>query len=335
MIKPSKYLLVFSSLFVLLGTGLFVSSQKFLPILLQHTVYYCQSALNSFSMRIPGGIGAFLTGMLLLLIGFAVTKLLVSYVKVISFRKKLHGRTQPNVAFNQLISTLGLRSKAFLVKNSKPFAFCHGIRHPKIYISTALFEMMNASELAVILRHEKYHLEHKDPFIMLFAEIAKSLFPFFPLLSDLIHNYRIEREIKADHQATHNLGNSKPLVSVLKKLLLCEPIGQYAFAPAFADHETLEMRIRALVNKDCYLMKFNLLNVFISILTVGVFMILVIAPVKAIEMHKEDSDAMMVCLQNDSCATWCRENKTVVPYSKAPNASYPHTPITPVLSPVE
>lgn len=335
MIKPSKYLLAFASLFVLLGTGLFIASQKFLPILLQHTVYYCQSVLNSFSMQIPGGIGAFLTGILLLLIGFAITKLMVSYVKVITFRKRLHCRIQPSIVFNQLIKTLNLQDKAFLVKNGKPFAFCHGIRYPKIYISTALFEMMDASELEAILRHEKYHLEHKDPFIMLLAEIAKSLFPFFPVLSDLIHNYRIEREIKADYQATHDLGNSKPLVSVLKKLLLCKPIKQYAFAPALADHETLELRIKALVNKDYYLMKFNLLNVFTSILTIGVFMILVIAPVQAIEMHEEDSDVMMVCLQDDACATWCRENRSVVPYSKTPNASYPHASMTSNMSPAE
>lgn len=335
MIKPSKYLLAFAGLFVLLGAGLFITCQKYLPILLQHTVYYCQSVLNSFSIQIPGGTGAFLTGTLLLLIGFAVIKFLVSYAKVISFRKYLRSRTQPSVVFSQLVSTLGLRDKVSLVRNNKPFAFCHGIRHPKIYISTALFNMISASELEAILRHEKYHLEHKDPFIMLLAEIAKSLFPFFPLLSDLIYNYQIEREIKADHRATYDLGDSRPLVSVLKKLLLCEPIKQYAFAPALADHETLEIRIKALVKKDHYLMKFNLLNVFISIVAIGVFVVIVVAPVHAIEMHEEDSDVMMVCLQNDACAAWCRENRSVVPYSKTLNASYPQAPMTSNMSPAE
>ena len=332
MIKPSKYLLAFASLFVLLGTGIFIASDKFLPILLRHTVYYCQTALKSFSMQIPGGIGPLLTGSLLLLIGYAIAKLLVSYIKVVSFRRELRTQTQSNEIFDQLLYKIGLQGKALLVKNSKPFAFCYGIRHPKIYLSSALFNMMSTPELEAILRHEQYHLEHKDPFIMLLAEIAKSLFPFFPLLSDLMHNYRIEREIKADYQDTHDLGTSKPLVSVLRKLLLCESIEQYAFAPALADHETLEMRIKALVNKDCHFTKFSLLNIVISFLSIGIFMVLVIAPVQAVEMHDQGDDVMMVCLQNDACAAWCKENRTVSPYSKVPNTSTPHVPMTSSIS---
>lgn len=274
-------------------------------------------------MRIPGGIGTFLTSLLLLLVGYTAIKLVVSYIKVGSFRGKLLAQTEPNEVFDQLVTRLGLQGRAFLIENSKPFAFCHGIRHPKIYLSTALFTMMSASELEAILRHEQYHLEHKDPFIMLLAEIAKSLFPFFPLLSDLIHNYQIEREIKADYQATHDLGTSKPLVSVLKKLLRSEQIEQYAFAPAIADHETLEMRIKALINKDYYFMKFSIVNIFISIVSVGAFMIVAMAPIQAVEMDNQGSDVMMVCLQNDSCVAWCKENKIVVPSFMTPAFSSP------------
>lgn len=326
MVKPSKYLLAFAGLFALLGTGLFVASGKFLPIFLQHTVYYCQSVLSSFSMKVPDEIGTFLTGLLLLLIGYSITKLMVSYVNVLSIRGKLRGQIQQNEIFDQLLSALGLQGDAFLIKSSKPFAFCHGIRHPKIYLSTTLFNLMSASELEAVLRHEQYHLEHKDSLIMLLAEITKSLFPFFPLLSDLIHNYRIEREIKADRHATHNLGTSKPLISVLKKLLLCDPIDKYAFAPALADHETLEMRIKALVNKDYHIMKFSVLNILISILSIVVLMILAIAPVQAIEMHDQKDDIMMVCLQRNFCSSWCKENRTVAPYSHAQMSSAPSTP---------
>ncbi len=329
MIKPSKYLLAFASLFVLLGTGLFVASGKFLPILLQHTVYYCQSALSSFSMRIPGGIGTFLTGSLLLLIGYAITKLLVSYVKVVSFREKLHAQTQPNKVFDQLLSTIGLQGKAFLVRDSKPFAFCHGMRHPKIYLSTALFKMMSTSELEAILRHEQYHLEHKDPFIMLLAEIVRSLFPFFPLLSDLLHNYQIERELAADYEAIRQLGSPKAIISVLKKLLCVEPIEQYAFAPALAEHETLEVRIKVLTHKEFHRMNFGLFNMLVSIFSIGVFAAIFVVPVQAVELHNTNQNVMMVCMEGNNCTRWCKENETVIPpMSKASNAStsYSSTP---------
>ncbi len=335
MIKPSRYFLAFASLFVLLGTGLFIASQKFLPILLQHTVYYCQSALRSFSMQIPGGTGTFLMSLLLLLVGYAITKLMLSYVKVVSFRGKLHAQMQADEVFDQLVGTLGLRGRASLVSNNKPFAFCHGVRHPEIYISTALFSMITHQELEAVLLHEKYHLEHKDSFILLLAEIMRSLFPFFPLLTDLIHNYQIERELEADHEASHSLGSSRSLVSVLKKLLLVEPVEQYTFAPALADHETLEVRIQTLTKKNARFIKFSFLNVVLSVLSIVVFVVLVSVPVQAIEMHEENSDVMMVCLQNDVCASWCKENRTVVPRSKTPNASYPNSPMTPAFPSVE
>ncbi len=322
MIKPSKYLLAFASLFVLLGTGLLVTSSKFLPILLQHTVYYCQTTLSSFSTRIPGGIGTFLTGILVLLVGYTLAKLTLTYLKIISFRKRLHVEVAQNDIFRKVVQKLSLDNKAYLINDIKPFAFCYGIRRPKIYVSTKLLEMISPTELEAILRHEQYHLEHKDPFIMLLAEVAKSLFPFFPLLSDLIHNYKIEREISADYQVTQNLGTSNSLISVLKKLLLCDPIEQYAFAPALADHESLEVRIKALVHKDYSFARFKFFNIVVSLLSIGLFTVLVTAPVQAVELHNEHQDVMMVCMQGNECAQWCKKNATVIPrMTKSSNAS--------------
>ncbi len=332
MIRPSKYLILFTSVSAILGIAVFISSQKFLPILLQHTVYYCQSVLDSFSIHIPNGLGTLLTGLLLLVVSFTIAKFIITYGKVVFFRKKLHSKVQENRKFNQVTEKLDLSNRAYLVEDEKPFAFCHGIRHPKIYLSTALLLMVNVSELEAILLHEKYHLEHKDSFIMFLAELTKSLFPFFPLLSDLMLNFRIERELAADHEATQKLGNSASLISVLKKLLTIEPVQHYAFAAALADHETLEIRIKTLMKKGTYFMKFRPLNLLASALSIAVFVVLIVAPVQAIEMRDKESDVMMICLQSDSCAIWCKENQTVIPNSKIPNASYPSSPLTPDMS---
>jgi beta-lactamase regulating signal transducer with metallopeptidase domain len=37
---------------------------------------------------------------------------------------------------------------------------------------------MSKEELEVILRHEKYHLEHRDGLTLLLATVVESLFPF-------------------------------------------------------------------------------------------------------------------------------------------------------------
>jgi len=330
MIKPSKYLLTFFGIFVLLGLSLLASSQKFLPLFLQHTVYYCESFLQSFSIQIPQSFGAFLLGFLALLVSFTLIKFVATYIKVTLFRNKLNQKLHKHKQFDQIVQKLDLSRKAFLVNDDRLFAFCHGIRHPGIYLSSGLFSIVNVNELEAILLHEKHHLEHKDALILLVAELTQSLFPFFPILSDLIHNYRTDRELSADHEVIQKMNDPAPLISILKKLLVAEPIPQFVLAPALADHETLEVRIKALTKKEIRFIKFGLLNVLVSVISIGVFVILTIAPVQAIEMHQHDSDVMMVCLQNDKCATWCKENQSVTPFSKAPNASYPHTPAIPM-----
>ena len=90
---------------------------------------------------------------------------------------------------------------------------------PKIYISTGLLSHLTKKELEAVLRHEQYHLENHDTFTMIVASVAHSLFPFFPLVSDLINKYRIDREIRADKFAVSKIGDQYPLVSVLKNFL--------------------------------------------------------------------------------------------------------------------
>ncbi len=324
MIKPSKYLLAFAGLFILLGTSVTLTSQKFLPLLLRHTVYYCQSILHSFSTRIPSGIGIFLAGALALAVGFALTNLLTVYLEIVHSRKKFQSQMQKNSIFSRLVNKLNLQGKAFLVPSKKPFAICYGVRYPKIYVSQTLFAIVNPKELEAILRHEKYHLDQKDSFTLLLAETARSLFPFFPLLSDLIQNFRIERELAADQAAVISMGSPKALISVLKKLLTVEPAERYALASALADHKTLEIRIKALTINYHRFSRFGLFNIGLSILSLGIFAVLVVAPVQAIELHDTQQDAMMVCAPGNECVRWCKENATVTPLmTKIPNASTP------------
>ena len=324
--KINKDLVLFFGLFFLLTAGIVNASNKFLPLLLQHTVYYCESFIQSISLHIPYEVGVAFVGILLFSLFVVFLKLVVSYLKIYFLRKKITAQVYQSKRFNAVVKKLGLEKHAFLIKNTQPFAFCFGIRSPKIYLSTKLVSMMNTTEVQAILLHEQYHLEHRDSLVLLLASLIKLVFPFFPLFTDFIRNYKIDREIEADQQSVLALGTSQPILCVLRKLLLCEPVHILDGAPAIADYDTLEIRIHQLVQDtpSKKFKRFNIINIVLSSFTLIVLFALGVAPVQAIEIHNQKQDVMMVCLQDDSCAAWCKENQSVRPFS--PQVRVSHMP---------
>lgn len=85
---------------------------------------------------------------------------------------KLRGSIAIDQNSEKLIENLGLQDKAVLVRSEKQFAFCLGIRTPKIYFSTGLVAQLFIKELEAVLRHEQYHLENYDTFTMIVASVA-------------------------------------------------------------------------------------------------------------------------------------------------------------------
>lgn len=323
MIRISKSLIIFTSLIFVLGVFALVSLQKLSP-LISHTAYYCQSLINSLSLPIPYylGIIPFLLFFTFLLV--AVVKLFIVYVKVQLTRKKLLKNCKFNTSFNTLLGKLKLEKKTYLIEDKKRFAFCLGVRSPKIYISTGLVDILTPGELEIVLRHEQYHLNNRDTLIMLIASAGESLLPFFPLISDFLRNYRIEREIKADAEAIQGFGDKKPLVSVLRKLL-ATPSMVTVTASAIADQDTLEPRIHALVKKEMHFRIFKAKHILISLFSVLTMSVITLAPVQAFEIHHEGEDAMMICTNSAECLNSCKQEYST--FRKNYNEVKMYTPI--------
>lgn len=298
--KINKNLFTFSVLTVFLGIIVLLASQKFLP-LFQRSLYYCQTFIQSLSIRIPHQLGYIFPTIFGVVVIAALIKFFFIYIQVQQIRKRMILKSQLNKRFSTLLQKIGINDQTHLVLNDKPFAFCFGIRKPKIYVSTATVSMMTEAELEAILIHEKYHLDNKDTLIMLLATVSQWLFPFFPLISDLLYNYRIEREIKADQETIHKLGDSQILISVLKKLLT-QPTITIATASAIVDSDTIEFRIKALVKHDYSYRKFSLINIFLSMIIAVILGGIILVPVHAVESHAESQDVMMVCLQGGRSA---------------------------------
>lgn len=309
MIRINKNLITFVGLIFLLGVSTLIVLQKLIPFA-RHTSYYCQSLINSFSLPISHYIGAIPFMLLFIFSAVATTKLLFILLKAQLLKRKLIKKSRTNPSFSALLEKLQLTDRTYFINSEKQFAFCLGIRKPKIYISTALVSLLNIQEVEAVLRHERYHLENRDTLTMIVASIGESLLPFFPLISDFLHNYRIEREIKADKEAIQGLGDEKPLIAVLKKLLGTPSVAMVSVA-AIADQDTLEPRILMLVKKDAHFRKFKIKHIFISVFSAFIMGAIVLSPVQAVEVHHEGVDVMMICPHGEACLNACKQEYSV------------------------
>ncbi len=329
MIRLNRHSFLFFSLALFLGLLLSGIFQKILPLLLQHTVYYCQQAFQAFSIRIPSSFSLFIYFVVGIVLLMVIAKVYFHFVTVQKLRKQfdMHVSEAKNKTIYDVVKKLHLEKKTVVFSDKKPLAFCLGIRNPKIYISTGIIAIMNEKELEAILLHEKYHLENRDTFTMLLASVIQFMFPFFPIITDLLTNYRIEREINADKEAIEFLGDNSPLISVLKKMLAM-PQPAIIGISAVAEYDSLEPRIRILTQKNFSRRKFKALNILISLCSVIILSTILLTPVQAIEMQSMHEKTTMVCMSGDSCAKWCKEHNTVVPFSQSKpqtNASHPYS----------
>src|SRR3989344_6452903 len=320
MIRINKNIALFSGLFLLLGSLLLFTLQKFSP-LIGHAAYYCQSLLVDATMiPIPYYLSIIPFAFLIIILAISVLKFFVLNIKVQFLKFKLRGNAILDHNVNELIKRLELQNKAILVQSEKQFAFCLGVRTPKIYFSTGLVAQLSIIELEAVLRHEQYHLESHDTFTMIVASVAHSLFPFFPPVSDLIKKYRIEREIKADKFAVTKIGDQSTLISALRKLLAFPTVETVAVA-AIADHDTLEPRIFSLVNKPYIRRQFRIRHLFITLFSSVVLATILAMPVHAKELHHEEHDVMMLCTDG-ACMNSCTSEKNLNKlYSEIPNAT--------------
>lgn len=317
--KINNYLLGFAGILTILTVSHFFIVFKYFRLLIHHGIYYCQEMVKALSLGLPGDLGKAAFGLLVLASLFTLIRMLGTIYKIYSFKKTLSKtKIRQEISLIYLLEKFDLREKVTIVNQKKPQAFCFGFLNPKIYISTGLLKLMSVSELEVILKHEKYHLENRDAFTMLLATLVESLFPFFPILSDFIKIYRTDREVKTDQFATSGSAVKKSLSTVLKKLLKLEPMINPAFIPGIISADTLEARIQSLLSLKTSYKTVGRRNLFISLVSVIALVGLMVTPVNAIEIHEEGHDLVMLCNQTSTCESKCPEHTLMRLQSRKP-----------------
>lgn len=230
------------------------------------------------------------------------------FLRTKRFKHKLENYIPHTKKLSAVLKKLYLVDKTYLLKSDKLFAFCYGIRTPKIYLSSAMVSMADSAELEAVLRHEQYHLQHKDTFTIFIISIIQSVLKFIPGAGILARNIHIDLEIKADLYAVQALGNKKPLLNIIKKILK-EPRDNFAFVPAVGAYNTLEPRIYALTRHDFRFKRISYTYIVFSICTLTILLVGILTPVYAHEVYK-NKEARITC-----------------PEKIQQNVSYPYTPV--------
>lgn len=308
--KINKHIGLFSSMLAISGIILFLIIKKFSP-LLGHAAYYCQSLFTDSNMtHIPYFFTIIPIALVVTILTGSIIKFLTLSIKAKILQHKLISRVTINKKVLKIIVDLGIANETIVIKSTDKFAFCLGIRRPKIYISTGLITLLSTKELEAVLRHEQYHLISRDTITQIIVSVTSTLFPFFPLIGDLKRKYKIEREIAADKFSVAKIKERQSLVSALRKLLAFPTI-EAATTVRIADQDTIEPRIYSLVNKtyssnSTFSIKHFLITLLSSILLAIVF----VFPVHAREIHHESHDVMMICSYG-ACMNSCISQKNL------------------------
>lgn len=131
-----------------------------------------------------------------------------------------------------------------LVPDRDPFAFCHGLLRPRLYLSTALFGILDGRELDAVLRHEEAHRRRRDPLRVFAVRVLAAALFFLPLARVARDRYLVRLEIRADQEVVRRVGR-EPLAGALVKLLQVSPAPMPAVA--ISRFNPTEERVRRLL----------------------------------------------------------------------------------------
>jgi Peptidase family M48 len=90
---------------------------------------------------------------------------------------------------------------AWVVDDERPHAFCAGLFHPRVYVSSGAVALLDESALDAVLAHEAHHARCHDPLRLAAGRVlARALF-FVPGLRELVRRQQALAELGADESA--------------------------------------------------------------------------------------------------------------------------------------
>ncbi len=263
------------------------------PQLVGSNFFVCDSCL---SFVLP-----FIQKIMFSLAVLAFGNLIINTVKTLRFKNSLFPVCPRPKFIKSLAEKYLLQDKIIIFDNSRLMAFCLGVLNPKIYLSNQLLKSMSHSEIEAIILHEKQHILGKDNLLLLFLNLIKTAFFFFPIIGDFVNSIEIQKEIIADKVVVEETGRRINIISALRKVIESKP--SFMYATAFSEDLSIEPRIRSLVGKKNRLLSIKYSSVIISL---SVLLFLVNITLNRIEIHPQTNSSTMLCLDKGTCSNICQ-----------------------------
>lgn len=232
----------------------------------------------------------------------AIIITILNYLKTRQFEKKLVILNKLPLPIKNIIKEFKLENKIILFDHNDPLAFCLGIINPKIFLSTKLVSVLSINEIKSVVLHEQQHALNKDNFYMMFLNLIRYTFFFFPITSDLVKNFELHQEIVADQSVVKKMKDKSYLISALRKVVNNVQFNLLSTA-YFSKKNVLEIRIKKLIGDKSKIRLFDFKNTIVSL---GVFLLMFTFVLGKIEIHPQTNNSDLLCLDKGSCQNSCK-----------------------------
>ncbi len=115
-----------------------------------------------------------------------------------------------------LLRTLRLEGRTTLIACTAPVALCHGLRRPRLLLSTGAVRGLSVAEVEAVLRHECAHLRRRDPLRLVAARALAAALPAVPLLGAFAATLPAAQELAADRAVLTAIGADALAGALLK-----------------------------------------------------------------------------------------------------------------------
>jgi Zn-dependent protease with chaperone function len=153
--------------------------------------------------------------------------------------------SEPSPLLNESAARVGLAGRVDLIDAVEPSAFTWGLRRPRVAVSTALVEQLDAPELDAVLAHERYHVTNFDPAKLFATRALPAAFFYLPVMRPLLDRYLTARELAADRRALDHHG-VRPLAGALLKVVSGPTWADLRSAAAIGGDNALDDRLAQL-----------------------------------------------------------------------------------------
>jgi len=141
------------------------------------------------------------------------------------------------------------RDGILVVSHTDPIALTMRFFRPRIVVSTGLLQLLDTSEFEALIRHEIFHMKHKDPLKTFMMVVCSSVLWYVPILKWCTKQYKAAREVLADSSAIEAMGSAESLGSALLKLLRKQTV-RHPFTYASFAEPSINIRIKYLIDQE-------------------------------------------------------------------------------------